>query len=101
MSRNGESRHRERGSARGHRRVARFVSNALFYAVVVALLAIVNVLAGPGHWWVVWPALGLGFALFIVAWRGFVTPRVIALMDSSDSSTDRSRGLRPQGGRHA
>jgi membrane protein YdbS with pleckstrin-like domain len=100
MSRNGESRHGERGAARGRRRAARFVSNALFYAVIVALLTVINVLATPGRWWVIWPALGLAFALFVVAWRVFVTPRVVALMDSSDAGANHSRGIRPQGGRH-
>lgn len=29
---------------------------------VLALLAVINVLTSPGHWWIQWPALGIGIA---------------------------------------
>lgn len=32
---------------------------------VLALLLVINAMTSPGHWWVKWPALGLGIAWFI------------------------------------
>lgn len=29
---------------------------------ILAFLAVVNLMTSPGHWWVQWPALGLGIA---------------------------------------
>lgn len=35
----------------------------LFMApLILAFLAVVNLMTSPGHWWVQWPALGLGIA---------------------------------------
>jgi hypothetical protein len=33
--------------------------------LLLAMLVIINLMTSPGHWWVQWPALGLGFAWFI------------------------------------
>jgi len=33
--------------------------------LILVLLVIVNVMTSPGHWWVQWPALGLGIAWVI------------------------------------
>ncbi|MGE0815962.1 MAG: 2TM domain-containing protein [Vicinamibacterales bacterium] len=30
--------------------------------VILAMLFVINLLTSPGHWWVQWPALGLGIA---------------------------------------
>ena len=60
---------------RRRQRIGKFLSNALLFVIVIALLAAVNALTSPGRWWVVWPALGLGFALLSMGWRLFVTPR--------------------------
>lgn len=30
--------------------------------VILLVLVIVNLMTSPGHWWVQWPALGLGIA---------------------------------------
>lgn len=30
--------------------------------LVLALLAVINLLTSPGHWWVQWAALGIGIA---------------------------------------
>ncbi len=30
--------------------------------LILAFLAVINVMTSPGHWWVQWPALGLGIA---------------------------------------
>jgi hypothetical protein len=30
--------------------------------LVLGLLVIINLLTSPGHWWVQWPALGIGIA---------------------------------------
>jgi hypothetical protein len=40
-------------------RSARFLVKAPF---ILAFLFVVNLLTSPGHWWVQWPALGLGIA---------------------------------------
>jgi hypothetical protein len=36
---------------------------------ILALLAVINVMASPGHWWVQWAALGLGIAWVINLFR--------------------------------
>lgn len=33
--------------------------------LVLALLVVINLFTSPGHWWVQWPALGIGIAWFI------------------------------------
>ena len=33
--------------------------------LVLLLLVIINVMTSPGHWWVQWPALGIGVAWVI------------------------------------
>lgn len=33
--------------------------------LILALLVVINLMTSPGHWWVKWPALGLGMAWFI------------------------------------
>lgn len=30
--------------------------------LILAFLAVINLMTSPGHWWVQWPALGLGIA---------------------------------------
>jgi hypothetical protein len=30
--------------------------------VILVFLAVVNLMTSPGHWWIQWPALGLGIA---------------------------------------
>lgn len=30
--------------------------------LILGLLAIINYMTSPGHWWVQWPALGIGIA---------------------------------------
>ena len=37
--------------------------------LVLALLAVINLMTSPGHWWVQWPALGLGIAWVICLLR--------------------------------
>jgi hypothetical protein len=29
------------------------------------MLCVINLMTSPGHWWVQWPALGIGIAWFI------------------------------------
>ena len=36
---------------------------------VFALLVVINAMTSPGHWWVKWPALGLGTAWVISLFR--------------------------------
>ena len=33
--------------------------------MVLVMLFIINVMTSPGHWWIQWPALGIGFAWVI------------------------------------
>ena len=33
--------------------------------LVLGLLVIINLMTSPGHWWVQWPALGIGIAWVI------------------------------------
>ena len=33
--------------------------------LILVLLVIINLMTSPGHWWVQWPALGLGIAWII------------------------------------
>lgn len=37
--------------------------------LILVFLAILNVVTSPGHWWVQWPALGIGLAWFISLFR--------------------------------
>ena len=30
--------------------------------LILALLVVINLMTSPGHWWVQWPALGIGIA---------------------------------------
>ncbi len=32
---------------------------------VLAMLVVINLMTSPGHWWVKWPALGIGIAWVI------------------------------------
>jgi hypothetical protein len=37
--------------------------------VILAFLFVINLVTSPGHWWVQWPALGIGIAWFISLFR--------------------------------
>lgn len=37
--------------------------------LIIAFLAIINLMTSPGDWWVQWPALGIGLAWFICLFR--------------------------------
>lgn len=43
-------------------RAARFL---FMGPLVLVLLLVINVMTSPGHWWVKWPAFGIGVAWFI------------------------------------
>ena len=36
---------------------------------ILGLLVIINVMTTPGHWWVKWPALGIGIAWALSLFR--------------------------------
>ena len=38
-----------------------------FFGVTIVVLFVINLMSSPGDWWVVWPLLGIGFALAINA----------------------------------
>ena len=37
--------------------------------LILLLLVVINLMTSPGHWWVQWPALGIGIAWFISLFR--------------------------------
>ena len=37
--------------------------------LILAFLFVINLVTSPGHWWVQWPALGLGIAWFFSLFR--------------------------------
>ena len=37
--------------------------------LILAMLVVINLMTSPGHWWVQWPALGLGIAWVISLMR--------------------------------
>ena len=37
--------------------------------LILLFLLAINVMTSPGHWWVQWPALGIGFAWVISLFR--------------------------------
>ena len=45
------------------RKLKAFYIHLLQYVLVIALLAVINVLTRPSHLWVIWPALGWGVAV--------------------------------------
>ena len=47
-------------------RSVKFLVKAPF---ILAFLFVINLLTSPGHWWVQWPALGLGIAWVIALLR--------------------------------
>jgi hypothetical protein len=52
--------------------------------LILALLVVINLLTSPGHWWVQWPALGIGIAWIIslirVAWAIVLAGGIAALI---------------------
>ncbi|MBM3506930.1 MAG: 2TM domain-containing protein [Alphaproteobacteria bacterium] len=48
-------------------RMRGFQRRATVFGVIVTVLFVINLMSWDGHWWVVWPMLGLGFALAINA----------------------------------
>ena len=40
-------------------RAAKFLVKA---PLILCMLLVINLMTSPGHWWVQWPALGLGIA---------------------------------------
>ena len=47
-------------------RAAKFLVKA---PLILAFLLVINLLTSPGHWWVQWPALGLGIAWLLSLFR--------------------------------
>lgn len=45
--------------------------------LILAMLVVINVMTSPDHWWVQWPALGIGIAWVISLFRVLVA--VIAI----------------------
>jgi hypothetical protein len=37
--------------------------------LVLLLLVVINLLTSPGHWWIKWPAFGIGIAWVISLFR--------------------------------
>lgn len=47
-------------------RAAKFLVKA---PLILAMLFVINLMTSPGHWWVQWPALGLGIAWVVSLMR--------------------------------
>jgi hypothetical protein len=47
-------------------RSVKFLVKAPF---ILAFLLVINLVTSPGHWWVQWPALGLGIAWVLALLR--------------------------------
>ena len=45
-------------------RTLRAVKFLFMAPLILLLLFVINLMTSSGHWWVQWPALGLGIALF-------------------------------------
>ncbi len=37
--------------------------------LILAMLVVINLMTSPGHWWVQWPALGIGIAWVLSLFR--------------------------------
>jgi hypothetical protein len=37
--------------------------------LILAFLFVINLVTSPGHWWIVWPAIGIGFAWVMSLFR--------------------------------
>lgn len=44
---------------------------------ILVMLVVINLMTSPGHWWVQWPALGIGIAWVISLFR--VVVAVVAI----------------------
>lgn len=51
------------------RGLAHSVSFLVKAPFILLILFVINLMTSPGHWWVQWPALGLGIAWFINLFR--------------------------------
>jgi len=49
--------------------VLRSVSFLVKGPLILALLVVINLMTSPGHWWVQWPALGIGIAWVLSLFR--------------------------------
>ncbi|MBK1615481.1 hypothetical protein CKO44_18635 [Rubrivivax gelatinosus] len=49
------------------RRLRAFYGHLALYVAVLSMLLAINLLTRPQHLWVVWPALGWGFAIVMQA----------------------------------
>jgi hypothetical protein len=50
-------------------RTLRAVKFLVMGPVILAFLFVINLTTSPGHWWIQWPALGIGIAWFISLFR--------------------------------
>ena len=37
--------------------------------LILGFLFVINMMTSPGHWWIQWPALGIGIAWFLSLFR--------------------------------
>ena len=50
-------------------RTLRAVKFLFMGPVILAFLFVINLLTSPGHWWIQWPALGIGIAWVLSLFR--------------------------------
>ena len=59
--------------------------------ILLAALVVLNLVTSPGHWWVQWPALGIGIA-WLISWYRVVVAIVLAGGLAAFISYRRQRG---------
>lgn len=50
-------------------RLMRSVTFLVKAPLILAMLVVINLMTSPGHWWVQWPALGMGIAWVLSLFR--------------------------------
>jgi hypothetical protein len=67
-----------------HRSLAHSVAFLVKGPFILLVLLVINAMTSPGHWWVQWPALGIGIAwtlsLFRVIRAGIVLGGLAGLL---------------------
>jgi hypothetical protein len=52
-----------------HRSLGHSVSFLVKGPMILLFLVVINLMTSPGHWWVQWPALGIGIAWMFSLFR--------------------------------
>ena len=60
--------------------------------LILLLLIVINMMTSPGHWWVQWPALGIGIAWVISLFRVIVAIVALGGLAAFLAYVSRSKG---------